>query len=399
MKKLIKTGTIFLSLICFALFGCILYGEILIPDKIDIVDSDANPFPTFYKAVDVVSVVENSENTSSEKFNIRFLDAFHVKEVELRKTERKYVKVLGNAFGIKIYTDGVLIVRIDDVVTDSGIVSPGKEAGLKEGDVILKIDDQKVETNNEVAEMFMSGGGNKMKILVKRDTLEFETFLTAAYSSADKKFRAGIWVRDSSAGIGTMTYFDPDSNIFCGLGHAVCDVDTGRILTLSGGEAVDAVIKGSYKGKSGNPGELCGLFGNSSYGKLVLNSKTGVYGVADSITSSFGELPVGMHYEVEEGSASILSEIDENGVQSFDINIIKLFGNSDSQEKNMVIEVVDEDLLRETGGIVQGMSGSPVIQNGMLVGAITHVLVNDPAKGYAVFAENMLKTEKTIADS
>ena len=187
-----------------------------------------------------------------------------------------------------------MIVKTDSVVSSEGIVYPAKRAGIRDGDVILKINDKKVTTNKEVTDIFSSSKGEQMRLLIKRDDVEFETFLSAEYCDTDGKYRAGIWVRDSSAGIGTLTYFDKKSKIFCGLGHAVCDVDTGKILFLSNGEAVDAIIKGSYKGKAGNPGELCGLFGNFTIGNIILNSKTGIYGQAEEMTSNFGVVPVAM---------------------------------------------------------------------------------------------------------
>ena len=395
MRKIIRAVAILLSLSSVFAFGGVAYGDFLIRDKLCVVDRRDVFLPPLYSgvlSVEAVNAVDTEDGTLS--YDIRLLNSVYVKKVEIENTDRKYVTPLGSAFGIKIYTDGVIVVKTDAVSTKDGFVSPAQKAGIRQGDIILEIDGKKVMTNREVSELFVKSKGVSMSVNVKRESAVFTTELKTVYSETDGRYRAGIWVRDSSAGIGTLTCYDDDSGMFCGLGHAVCDVDTGQVLSLSDGEAVDAVIKGSYKSKAGNPGELCGVFGDYSIGRLTSNSRTGVYGISDSITSSFDETPVAMHYEVQEGDAYIISEINENGPQKFDAKIIRLFGNSDSQEKNLVIEITDEDLINETGGIVQGMSGSPIIQNGMLVGAVTHVLVNDPTKGYGIFAENMLDTVK-----
>jgi len=216
-------------------------------------------------------------------------------------------------------------------------------------------------------------------------------------SAVDGKYKVGIWVRDSSAGIGTLTFFEKKTGIFAGLGHAVCDVDTGEIMPLAGGEAVEADIKGSYRGESGAPGELCGVFKNAVIGTLLLNNDTGVYGQVSALRYENKQLPVAMSYEISTGSAQIIAEVNGDGEKYYDVEITKIYPNSDSHQKNMVIRVTDAELKKETGGIVQGMSGSPIIQDGMLVGAVTHVFVNNPEQGYAVFAQAMIDTVQELS--
>ena len=218
--------------------------------------------------------------------------------------------------------------------------------------------------------------------------------LLPARSKVDSKFKAGLWVRDSSAGIGTVTFYDRKNGIFAGLGHAVCDVDTGEELPISGGDAVNAAVKGCYKGKDGSPGELCGVFAPGEIGELYENCGIGVYGAFSELPKT-GEMPVAIVDEVKTGKAQIISTVDADGPQYYDIEITKIY--TKSGQRNMIIEVRDKRLIEKTGGIVQGMSGSPIVQNGMLVGAVTHVFINDPLKGYAIFAQTMAEEAERIS--
>jgi stage IV sporulation protein B len=201
-------------------------------------------------------------------------------------------------------------------------------------------------------------------------------------------------VRDSSAGIGTLTWYNPETRVFTGLGHAVCDVDTGERMPLASGEAADAEITGCRKGRAGNPGELRGRFlSGHLIGTLKRNSASGIYGVLADDVSFPGEgerVPVAARREVLPGRAEILTTIHGTEPERYEIYIERV-DSSVNSTRNMVIRVTDPRLLEETGGIVQGMSGSPILQNGKLVGAVTHVFVNDPSRGYAIFAETMLE--------
>ncbi len=212
--------------------------------------------------------------------------------------------------------------------------------------------------------------------------------------------RLGIFIRDSAAGIGTMTYFDPISNEFGGLGHGICDIDTNQIISIGSGNVTEVNITDVKKGFRGEPGELRGIFidtKDSKIGNLIANNKTGIYGTADK--SKFNEIPsmpIAKSNEIVIGKAYILADVAEGGVQQYEVNIEKTFNYSTKETKNMLIRITDPKLLELTGGIVQGMSGSPIIQNGKIIGAVTHVLVNDPTRGYGIFIENMLKNAPSI---
>lgn len=399
MKKCIRI----VSVICFFVSGVIMMllvvGYVRIPDEMTITEYDEiNVGKTYvcqalvnYGAEDV-SPVETEYSTSVKLFNI-----FPIKSAKVKVSRRKYVVPGGNAFGIRLYTKGVMIIRIDGVTTPSGNVSPGKAAGLKEGDMIISVDGVDVYRNRELSAIFASSGGKTLKLEIERDSKKKEINFTPVLCSEDSTYKGGLWIRDSTAGIGTVTWYDRTNGIFAGLGHAVCDADTGEIMPLSGGDAVEAEIKGCYKGTNGSAGELCGVFSSGSIGSLYINGETGVYGIMDSFDADDKVVPVALRQEVKTGAAQIICTVDDTGAEYYNIEIKKIFDGTDNQ-RNMVIKVTDPVLLEKTGGIVQGMSGSPILQNGMLVGAVTHVFVDDPTEGYAIFAQNMTETAQGVEE-
>ncbi len=399
MKKCIRI----VSVICFFVSGVIMMllvvGYVRIPDEMTITEYDEiNVGKTYvcqalvnYGAEDV-SPVETEYSTSVKLFNI-----FPIKSAKVKVSRRKYVVPGGNAFGIRLYTKGVMIIRIDGVTTPSGNVSPGKAAGLKEGDMIISVDGVDVYRNRELSAIFASSGGKTLKLEIERDSKKKEINFTPVLCSEDSTYKGGLWIRDSTAGIGTVTWYDRTNGIFAGLGHAVCDADTGEIMPLSGGDAVEAEIKGCYKGTNGSAGELCGVFSSGSIGSLYINGETGVYGIMDSFDADDKVVPVALRQEVKTGAAQIICTVDDTGAEYYNIEIKKIFDGTDNQ-RNMVIKITDPVLLEKTGGIVQGMSGSPILQNGMLVGAVTHVFVDDPTEGYAIFAQNMTETAQGVEE-
>ena len=229
-----------------------------------------------------------------------------------------------------------------------------------------------------------------------RDGKKYKARILPVKASADLKYKAGMWVRDSTAGIGTVTCYDPEDGSFAGLGHGIYDSDTQLLLPLLRGAVVDITLDDIIKGRNGHPGELKGTFGTEKTGTLLGNTPCGVYGVlAKKPQLIYGKLPCALKSEVQKGKASILSNVDGNGVKEYAVEIVKIYSGNE-ETKNFVIEVTDRELLEKTGGIVRGMSGSPIIQNGKLVGAVTHVLVNEPSKGYGIFIENMLAQAEKI---
>ena len=241
-----------------------------------------------------------------------------------------------------------------------------------------------------MTELVKNGGGELMEIEYIRNGENHITRLLPAYGT-DNTYKCGLWIRDSAAGIGTVSFYDVNTGAFASLGHAVCDIDTGEILPLLNGDVVSAQIVSCNKGVCGKAGELCGMFNNESTGVILHNGATGVYGVFDEWDKDAEVYPVATCSEIEAGEAQILSTVDSGGSEFYDIKILKLDENN-NENKHMVIEVTDEALIEKTGGIVQGMSGSPIIQDGKLVGVVTHVLVNNPKKGYAILATEMIES-------
>lgn len=331
--------------------------------------------------------------------DLRLLGFISIKNVSVQVVDRRVVSLCGTPFGIKMVTDGVMVVGTG-AVTDlqSQSVNPAKDAGIREGDVILSLNGEKISSKKQLTQLVSACSGKPLSVTVRRGDALTDLTLSPVKSALDNNYHAGLWVRDSSAGIGTMTFYDPQNQWFAGLGHAICDVDTGQLMPLSQGEIVEASIIGLEAGSAGNPGQLQGAFvTNTPTGKLYANSYNGVYGKYSSPPPYSQTIPMAQSHEVQEGPVKILTTVEGEKPRLFDACIEKVSLNQDEPTKNMVIHITDPELLELSGGIVQGMSGSPIIQNGMLVGAVTHVFVNDPTRGYGIFAENMDATLLTMS--
>lgn len=344
-----------------------------------------------------LSVYSSTGNTF--RMDLKLLGLINIKPVSVQVVDRRVLALCGTPFGIKMVTDGVMVVGTG-AVTDcnSRAVSPAQTAGIQEGDIILSINGEKISSKKQLTKLVESSAGQPLSLVVRRGEQLTSLHLSPVRSSLDNSYHLGLWVRDSSAGIGTMTFYDPNNSCFAGLGHAICDVDTGQLMPLSQGEIMEASIIGVHAGKSGSPGQLQGAFvANRSIGSLYTNSYNGVYGRLMNQPVDAQTIPMAQCQEVRQGPVKILTTVSGQKPQLFDACIEKLSLSQDEPTKNMVLRITDPDLLELSGGIVQGMSGSPIIQDGMLVGAVTHVFVNDPTRGYGIFAENMDNTLLTVA--
>lgn len=400
MVKAIKTLRGILLSVTALLLAALIYGFYCVPDEIYTVsEKPANVNLIYTLTYDDESALSRSKDEKGRyKVNVSLFNIMPVKDSSLTVSEREYVAISGELFGLRLFTEGIIIVGVDDVDTNHGKVSPAKDSGLQKGDIIEKINGFKVASCNQVSDIFEGSSGEKMKIEYVRNGKHFVTEFNLAFSESEGKYKAGIWIRDSAAGIGTMTFCDVNTSYFAGLGHGVCDIDTGDILPVCDGDIVNATVNGCYKGKSGKAGELCGVFSSQSKGFLYENCATGVYGRFNGKKSYEKLCPVATVKEVSEGKAQIVSTVDSGGPRYYDIEITKISKNN-GHGKNMVIKVTDKTLIEKTGGIVQGMSGSPIVQNGMLVGAVTHVFINDPTQGYAIFADTMLSEMNKLKNS
>ncbi len=397
MKRIFKALSAILLIVCIGVFSAVFYGRETLPDEISITESESLYLGSLF-STDADLAIEAGAGVSGEyRAQITALKVIPIKEITVNVTKRRYVGLGGDVFGIKLYTKGVIVVSIDSVTTASGSKDPGISAGLKCGDIITHIDGNAALSSQQMTEAIEQSKGKNLRLSVDRNGEKLDLTLKPE-KSVNGGYKAGIWVRDSSAGIGTITFYDDNAGIFAGLGHGVCDVDTGKIMPLSNGEAVRARVNGFYKSSAGNPGELCGVFSDIALGGLRVNCETGVYGELLQ-PSSAKTLPVALESEVKLGAAQMITTIDESGPQYYDVEITKIYPSSDLSSRNMIIKVTDPELLEKTGGIVQGMSGSPLVQNSMLVGAVTHVFVNDPTQGYGIFASRMLATQETLEDA
>jgi len=301
---------------------------------------------------------------------------------------------LGDAFGIKLFTDGVIVASLSDIYTETGICCPASEAGLCPGDYLLQADGMDIQSNAALASYIGRSQGKSVTFLVRRGSDEFEATVTPVFGEGS--FKTGMWVRDSAAGVGTLTFYAPELGMFAGLGHGICDSDAGSVMTLKAGEPAGITLCGIVKGQPNQPGQLRGYFSSDEpMGELLANNETGVYG-------TLAEAPQGTPVdvlgrdEVKPGPVEILVSIDGTGPKSY-AGEIQRINNTDQPTRNLVVKVTDPRLLATTGGIVQGMSGSCLLQDGKVAGAITHVFTDDPTMGYGIFAQTMLEQCREIA--
>lgn len=295
--------------------------------------------------------------------------------------------VSGSLFGIRLYSDGVIVSKFASVITEEGEYCPAKESGIKVGDRIVGINGHDIKSNNELTETIDGDKCLDLDIVRGEDTLRFS--VTPIFDG--ECYRLGMWVRDSAAGIGTITYYDPDTGEFAGLGHGICDVDSETLMTLEDGEPADVTVMGIETANAGDAGRIKGFFSSgASLGFLTENRDTGIYGKLYSRIEG-QEAEIASNEEIFAGEAEIIAEIDNRGPKRYSVEIESISSDKTKLTKNMVIHVTDKELIRKTGGIIQGMSGCPILQNGKLIGAVTHVFLDDSSRGFAIFAENMYK--------
>ena len=397
MKQFFKALCAVSTAVSVAVFSAVAYGTSTLPDSVTLTEGESLALGTIFSSEGEPALAAGTGDSAEYKTVINALKVIPVKKITVNITKRRYVGIGGDIFGIKLYTKGVIVVSVDSVTTADGTKNPALEAGIKCGDIITHINGEPALSSALMTQSVENSQGKALKLSIDRNGEKFELTLKPELS-VNGNYKAGIWVRDSSAGIGTITFYDDNAMVFGGLGHGVCDVDTGNIMPLNNGEAVRAKVNGFYKSSAGNPGELCGVFSDIALGSLRVNCETGVFGELLQ-PSGAKTLPVALESEVRLGSAKIITTIDENGPRYYDIEITKIYPSSDLSTRNMIIKVTDPELLEKTGGIVQGMSGSPIVQNSMLVGAVTHVFVNDPTQGYGIFATRMIKTEDSLQNA
>lgn len=406
LKRMFQLIAGIAAIICSVLMTIVIFYYNIMPNSFHVIEGENFEIKNITTVTGTTALNYNKISTanmpkgSSETINLRLFGFIPIKAAHVNVIENPTITPGGTPFGIKLFTKGVIVIDINNVQTNGGVVSPARLAGITKGDVILSVNSVEVYSNEQVAGIIENSNGEALSVTLKRDNNTIKTILKPACSSIDGKYKSGLWVRDSSAGIGTITYYlDDGIHSFGGLGHGICDIDTGKIMPLNSGEVCPVTINSIAKGKSGTPGELRGSFSSAqASGKLLLNSEAGIFGTLEQAPNSLSPVEIKLKQEVQVGDAQIICTLDNNGPKAYDIKIEKVSLNPKALTKNMVICVTDPSLLSKTGGIVQGMSGSPILQDGQLVGAVTHVFVNNPQKGYGIFAENMLNFTQQLAN-
>jgi stage IV sporulation protein B len=321
------------------------------------------------------------------------LTLFCIEPALAQETGIKQLVPLGYSTGISVRTEGVMVIGISPVQTKNGEVSPCRSAGITEGDTIVAIDGEKIKSNDMLKKIVDKSRGRELKVSLIRDNHEL-TVSVKPEKNTDGEFKLGIWIRDSLAGIGTLTFYEPDSNMFGALGHGICDTDTNKLVPLGSGFLMESSITDIKKGIPGSPGELIGDYNpDKRDARLISNTPYGIFGYfEDNNRFAAGRpIPVCPKNAVKTGPAVIISNIEGNQIKEYRAEILRVYSEDSPDGKNMLIQLTDPEIINKTGGIVQGMSGSPILQDGKIVGAVTHVLVNEPRKGYGIFIENMLR--------
>ena len=318
-----------------------------------------------------------------------------VRRVALTVAEQRTVVPGGHSIGVALRTQGVMVVGVSDIATESGTVCPARAAELRAGEAIVMLDGTPVNSVDEFTALLADGEGAPVELTISGEGGQRTVSVTPVLDPHDNRYRLGAWVRDSTAGVGTLSFYDPATGRYGALGHAICDVDTGDVLTVSEGEILASDIVAIREGSRGAPGELRGAFIERAerLGSISDNVRWGIYG------SMYHELENPLYPEgiivsnrtlVHTGAAQLLTTLDSGGIRAYDCEITQVFRQDEPSTRSMIVRITDPELIALTGGIVQGMSGSPLLQDGMLIGAVTHVFVNDPTQGYGIYIDWML---------
>lgn len=398
-RKIIRSAGALLSAVSLCIFGTAGYYSSRLPSTVTVTPSaelKIAEYPELSCSVSPVEVMRTAGGAPETKqVTLSLFGAIPVKNVSVTEAEPPVLAACGHPFGIKLLMDGVMVTELGAVTDEKGSTScPAENAGIMTGDIIKSANGEPLVSNSRLQEIISQSGGNEIALIVERNDHEFSVMLKPVFSGKNNMWRGGMWVRDSVAGIGTMTFINKKTGEFAGLGHPICDSDTGEIVPVYSGEAVPVEITEAKKGEKGIPGELRGSFSRGTYGVLERNNSCGIYGkltdegMAELCRDS-QEYVMGYRQDITTGEAEICTTVSGSSPERYKIEIESIDFNSKEASKNMIIRITDKRLIKESGGIIQGMSGSPIIQNGHLIGAVTHVFVADPTRGYAVFADNM----------
>ncbi|MBE7076513.1 MAG: SpoIVB peptidase [Clostridiales bacterium] len=342
-----------------------------------------------------LKVAQNGEPTETT-MSVKLFNLFTIKKVNVRLLTDTDVYVGGETVGFNLFSDGVICVGSNAVVTENGTKEPIKESGIKDGDAIIKIEGIEIENVEDIDRIINlpNYAGKELTLTIKRNSEEIEEKITPVFDLFSKKYKLGLWVRNSASGVGTLTYVKQSDFRFGAVGHPIVDSSLGDNFEVESGNIYKCRLLGIKKGQKNDPGEIRSTINLSddAIGLADTNCKYGVYGniLNKGIVDAERTATLGGRLGVELGDAKIYCSIDNEGVKAYDIKIIKASKQKTADDKSMIIKITDKELLEKTGGIIQGMSGSPIVQNGKIVGAVTHVFMNDPTRGYGVYVDWMV---------
>ena len=401
--KILKKFLIIIFILIIYIYVC---NISMLPNNIILMQGEALNLNTFLginiKNSNVVTASSNLNNsiveeTGKMELKLNLFNLFSVKDVTVNIIPKTTVVPLGKAIGMKLYTEGVLVVGMSEIEGKK----PYENSGIETGDKIIEINNIEISNTDELIQCVNNSNGSNVEIKYINDKNEEEVANILPAKTSNNEYKLGLWVRDAAAGVGTITFYEPSTGEFGALGHGINDVDTYELIDIANGELVNTNIIDIVKGEEGSPGEIRGIIeGERTIGSISKNTSFGVYGnVLDTTKLSINknsELEVANRSEIKTGKAQIMCELENGKVQNYEIEIQKIFLENNSDNKSMLIKVTDKELIEKTGGIIQGMSGAPIIQNGKFIGAVTHVLVNDPQMGYAVFGDLMIKQMREV---
>lgn len=363
-------------------------------DTLNVLSVTTEPMATAFTLDIGSSMVADAMEVGTEDVTFYLCNTLPIKTVSAQVVQEQKLIAVGQSVGITLDTDGLLVldtgrVAVDISNNENSLIEPAKGI-LESGDLLVQANGVDLINKETLQDVVSNSNGEDITFVVKRDEKSIQKIVQPIFSELEQDYKIGVWVRDSIQGIGTITYYNTDTGEFGGLGHGIYDVDTGELMPMKQGLVISSSLTNIVKGQKGEPGELTGTVEkNNVLGTVEYNTSVGIYGTMDMNMdiSQNDVMNVGFKHEVEIGEAVILSNIEGDEIKEYKIEIQNLNGE---EGKEMRIEIIDEELIEKTGGIIQGMSGSPIIQNGKLIGAVTHVFVNDPTKGYGIFIENML---------
>lgn len=391
-------------LLCVILLGILspfILAQLAIPSTVRILDGESWKYEWLqlevvendWITVNETAIEHNGQIESSEILQtagvIKLWGIIPLKAVSLEVWPEKLLQVGGSMVGIDLFTDGILVLGTGKIETTEGEVNSPARGILYAGDKIRKVNGETVSTVEEMDTMIASGAETVIQMEIERDG-ESKTVSVTPKMDKDGKPKIGIWIRDRAQGLGTLTFVDPETKIFGAVGHGINDVDTEKLLPIHTGILTQAKVRHLVKGEAGTPGEVEGSLTGVICGKIKANTEYGIYGMATEEVVTQGNYEIALKDQVENGNAVILSDILNGSVDGYTVQVEKASGIP-SFNTGMVVTVTDKRLLDSTGGIIQGMSGCPIIQNGKIIGAVTHVFVKDPAKGYGIYIEDMLE--------